>query len=41
MQEAIFLSTSIPERQLDVYLPDPLAIRDAILALVTEDGTSV
>jgi len=32
----IFLAASIPERDLDVYVPEPMAIRDAIRALVAE-----
>lgn len=34
MPAAIFLSASIPTRDLDIYTPDPLAIREAVLALV-------
>ena len=33
--DAIFLSASIPDRQLETYIPDPLAIREAVLALVS------
>ena len=32
----IFLSASVPERELDKYIPDPVAIRDAVRALVAE-----
>jgi SLOG-like protein len=32
----IFLSASVPERDFDTYVPDPLGIREAIWALVTE-----
>lgn len=34
MLSPIFLSASVPNRELDFYIPDPLAIREAILALV-------
>jgi hypothetical protein len=34
MKAAIFLSASIPYRKTDLYVPDPLAIREAILAVV-------
>jgi hypothetical protein len=32
----IFLAASIPERDLDIYVPDPIGIREAIRALVAE-----
>jgi hypothetical protein len=32
----IFLAASVPERDLDLYVPDPVAIREAIRALVAE-----
>jgi SLOG cluster3 family len=32
----IFLAASVPERDLDIYVPDPVAIREAIRALVAE-----
>ena len=32
----IFLSASVPERELDRFVPDPVAIREAIRALVAE-----
>lgn len=32
----IFLAASVPERDLHVYVPDPVAIREAIRALVAE-----
>jgi hypothetical protein len=34
--QPIFLSASVPERELDKYIPDPVAIRDAVRALVAE-----
>lgn len=34
--QPIFLSASVPEHQLDKYIPDPVAIRDAARALVAE-----
>ena len=34
--QPIFLSASVPERELDTYIPDPVAIRDAVRALVAE-----
>jgi len=34
MREPVFLSASIPDRNLNRYTPDPLAIREAVLALV-------
>ncbi|MFI5460582.1 MAG: hypothetical protein ACHRXM_34645 [Isosphaerales bacterium] len=35
-KSAIFLSASVPERELDRYVPDPVAIREAVRALVAE-----
>ena len=32
----IFLSASVPERELDRFVPDPVAIREAVRALVAE-----
>ena len=32
----VFLAASVPERNLDTYVPDPMAIREAIRALVAE-----
>jgi hypothetical protein len=32
----IFLAASVPEHKLDLYIPDPIAIREAIRALVAE-----
>ncbi len=34
--QPIFLSASVPERELEKYIPDPVAIRDAVRALVAE-----
>ena len=35
-KDPIFLSAGVPERDLHLYVPDPIAIREAIRALVTE-----
>ena len=32
----VFLSASVPERELDRFVPDPVAIREAVRALVAE-----